>query len=373
MRQTHALRRGARGGLPVTPKPGRLGPARRSLEDLLRALERRHSALALALIVGLVCCAAPGTAGPAPSSARQTGAVDGLWYWRLPDTPNGLRPNQSWSGAGLAPNGDVYVGGMDHETNAALYRLRHGRLRYVGDARAASEAAGNWLDRRGRREVPHPAHLARRPGLRRDPEQRRPQRGLSVQARLQVVRLPAGARALQGPQRRRARRQRPAARRPDHPGDRSGRRADLRRRAPDRRARALRHRRRGDRARRPARLWPPLRLSGPLHVGRQRRAALVHRRQRRGRVLRRALRSRRLQPRALLRSGDRLRRDGGLGAARPACDRQRPVLPRGRRVLSQRQRRPRLPLRRGRAVAGTISAAPARSGPRSTSSPGCST
>ncbi len=112
----------------------------------MRALERRHSALTLALIVGLVCCAAPGTAGPAPSSARQTGAVDGLWHWRLPDTPNGLRPNQSWSGPGLAPNGDVYVGGMDHETNAALYRLRHGRLRYVGDARAASEAAGNWLE-----------------------------------------------------------------------------------------------------------------------------------------------------------------------------------------------------------------------------------
>jgi hypothetical protein len=110
-------------------------------------LERLRGAAIVGLVVSLASCAAAGglrADEPLPSTARQTGAIDGLWYWRLPDTPNGLRPNQSWSGPGTAPNGDVYIAGMDHETNAALYRLRYGRLRYVGDARAASEAAGNW-------------------------------------------------------------------------------------------------------------------------------------------------------------------------------------------------------------------------------------
>jgi hypothetical protein len=78
--------------------------------------------------------------------------TDGVWYWTLPDAPNGLRPIQSWSGAGAASNGDIYVAGMDHRTNSALYRLPPGDdpaapgpiLGYVGDARSASEAAGNW-------------------------------------------------------------------------------------------------------------------------------------------------------------------------------------------------------------------------------------
>jgi hypothetical protein len=35
---------------------------------------------------------------------------------------------------------------MDHVSNSALYRLRAGNqaFTYVGDARSASEAAGNW-------------------------------------------------------------------------------------------------------------------------------------------------------------------------------------------------------------------------------------
>jgi hypothetical protein len=33
---------------------------------------------------------------------------------------------------------------MDHTTNSALYRLHDGVLSYVGDAKSASEAAGNW-------------------------------------------------------------------------------------------------------------------------------------------------------------------------------------------------------------------------------------
>jgi hypothetical protein len=90
-------------------------------------------------------------ANPAPGQ-RFAGATDGVWYWVLPDTPGGTRPTQSWSGAGTGPRGEIYVAGMDHATNSALYRLRPGNanapgpmLRYVGDARSASRAAANWL------------------------------------------------------------------------------------------------------------------------------------------------------------------------------------------------------------------------------------
>lgn len=107
--------------------------------------------LGLALAIG----AAPTTAltadEPTPPSVAgvtgRAGALDGTWLWRLPDTPNGLHPTQSWHATGSAPDGSIYVAGMDHETNAALYRIdpATGMLRNVGDARAASEAAGNWM------------------------------------------------------------------------------------------------------------------------------------------------------------------------------------------------------------------------------------
>jgi hypothetical protein len=79
-----------------------------------------------------------------PQSLARKGNTDGIWYWTLPDTPNGLKPVQSWSGAGSTPNGEIYVGGMDHVQNSALYRLRSGILHHVGDARSASEAVNNW-------------------------------------------------------------------------------------------------------------------------------------------------------------------------------------------------------------------------------------
>ena len=81
------------------------------------------------------------------------GSKPGLWYWTLPTTPNKLKPLQSWSGAAAAPNGDIYVAGMNHIDNAALYRLtpkggsasKPGQtLTYVGDAKSASQAAKNW-------------------------------------------------------------------------------------------------------------------------------------------------------------------------------------------------------------------------------------
>ena len=79
--------------------------------------------------------------------------MPGLWYWVLPTTPNRSKPLQSWSGAASAPNGDIYVAGMNHVDNAALYRLTPAggdaakpglTLSYVGDAKAASQAASNW-------------------------------------------------------------------------------------------------------------------------------------------------------------------------------------------------------------------------------------
>ncbi len=67
--------------------------------------------------------------------------------WIVPDTPNGLRSNQNWHAVGAAPDGTIYVAGMDHVSNSALFRLPPGGdgLVYVGDARSASEAAANWL------------------------------------------------------------------------------------------------------------------------------------------------------------------------------------------------------------------------------------
>jgi hypothetical protein len=74
------------------------------------------------------------------------GQLDASWHWQLPDTPNGLKPTQSWHAIGSSPDGNIYIGGMDHVTNSALYRLDplKGTIRYVGDARTASEAANNW-------------------------------------------------------------------------------------------------------------------------------------------------------------------------------------------------------------------------------------
>jgi sugar lactone lactonase YvrE len=100
----------------------------------------------------VLCLASPGlgqtVAQPrADAGTGWGGKLDGIWHWTLPNTPNGLRPTQSWHAIGSSPDGDIYVGGMDHETNAALYRLkpREGALEFVGDARSASEAAQNWM------------------------------------------------------------------------------------------------------------------------------------------------------------------------------------------------------------------------------------
>jgi outer membrane protein assembly factor BamB len=100
----------------------------------------------LAALAATAAGHAPGQSDPA-SPGGWAGRLDGVWHWTLPDTDNGLRPTQSWHAVGSSPSGDIYVGGMDHATNAALYRLesREGALRVVGDARSASERARNWM------------------------------------------------------------------------------------------------------------------------------------------------------------------------------------------------------------------------------------
>lgn len=93
-------------------------------------------AVGVALSGGAAAQSTPGwTGGPGAAA----------WHWRLPDAPGGLKPTQSWHATGSAPDGDIYVAGMDHVTDTALYRLHAGTLRYVGDARSASQAAHNWL------------------------------------------------------------------------------------------------------------------------------------------------------------------------------------------------------------------------------------
>lgn len=77
----------------------------------------------------------------------EPGLLAGTMVWQFPDTPNGLKPNQSWFSVAGSPSGTIYASACDHTTNTGLYRLRPGSnlLQYVGDARAASEAADNWL------------------------------------------------------------------------------------------------------------------------------------------------------------------------------------------------------------------------------------
>ncbi len=82
-----------------------------------------------------------------PVALGRAGKVPGVTSWIVPPTPNGLIPNQSWLSIGSSPDGQIYITGSDHKTNAALYRLgrQEAGLVYAGDARAASEAAANWL------------------------------------------------------------------------------------------------------------------------------------------------------------------------------------------------------------------------------------
>jgi hypothetical protein len=79
-----------------------------------------------------------------PTALPRNGAIDGVTLWNLPKTDNGMLPTQCWHSVGNSPEGDIYVSGMDHYTNSALYRLYGDTLKYVGDAKSASQRANNW-------------------------------------------------------------------------------------------------------------------------------------------------------------------------------------------------------------------------------------
>jgi hypothetical protein len=99
----------------------------------------RQSGVFLAFCFIAACFAQPKTGG-------YTGLLNGVKSWVLPNAPSGTRPDQAWHSVGSAPDGDIYISGHDHATNSMLYRLnqKDDTLRYVGDARAASQAVNNW-------------------------------------------------------------------------------------------------------------------------------------------------------------------------------------------------------------------------------------
>jgi len=82
-----------------------------------------------------------------PVAIGRAGKIPSVTSWVVPAIPDGLTSNQSWLSIGSSPDGQIYLTGSDHKTNAALFRLgrQDAELVYAGDARAASEAAANWL------------------------------------------------------------------------------------------------------------------------------------------------------------------------------------------------------------------------------------
>jgi hypothetical protein len=179
-----------------------------------------------------------------------------------------LAPVQSWSGAGSKPDGEIFIAGMDHVHNSALYRLHDQVLRYVGDARSASGAANNWKPE----EVAEKFHT--RPTWLADrvyvatlssstlDSSYLTKRGFHWYAsdteNGRFLDLSASEPGGVGAGAWRSRNHR----------SRSFRASDLRCDESDRRYLPLRHWRWSKRTDRPPRLSAPLRLSRPIHVGR---------------------------------------------------------------------------------------------------------
>jgi hypothetical protein len=84
-----------------------------------------------------------------PKTGGYNGLLNGVKSWVLPNAPApyNTRPDQAWHSVGSSPSGDIYISGHDHATNSMLYRLsqKDDTLRWVGDARTASQAVSNWL------------------------------------------------------------------------------------------------------------------------------------------------------------------------------------------------------------------------------------
>ena len=81
-----------------------------------------------------------------PFDIPSQGLIDGASIWQLPNSPDGDRPDQSWLAVGSDADGEIYISGHDHSQNSMMYRLfqEDQTLRYIGDARTASQAVNNW-------------------------------------------------------------------------------------------------------------------------------------------------------------------------------------------------------------------------------------
>jgi hypothetical protein len=92
----------------------------------------------------------PVTEQPDPLSTQadsaRAGKIAGVNIWQLPNSPDGDRPDQCWLAVGSDASGEIYISGHDHQTNSMLYRMYQSdsTVRWIGDARTASEAADNW-------------------------------------------------------------------------------------------------------------------------------------------------------------------------------------------------------------------------------------
>jgi hypothetical protein len=81
-----------------------------------------------------------------PYDTPRQGLIDGASIWQLPNSPDGDRPDQCWLAVGSDADGEIYISGHDHSQNSMMYRLfqEDQTLRYIGDARTASQAVSNW-------------------------------------------------------------------------------------------------------------------------------------------------------------------------------------------------------------------------------------
>jgi hypothetical protein len=81
-----------------------------------------------------------------PYDTPKQGLIDGASIWQLPNSPDGDRPDQCWLAVGSDAEGEIYISGHDHSQNSMMYRLfqEDQTLRYIGDARTASQAVNNW-------------------------------------------------------------------------------------------------------------------------------------------------------------------------------------------------------------------------------------
>jgi len=100
----------------------------------------------ICVVVSIVILSSAFSVFSIPQTGGWVGKYPWVKCWQLPNTDNGLRPHACWHSVGNAPDGDIYVGGMDHSTNSALYRIymKDDTLRYLGDAKSASQSVNNW-------------------------------------------------------------------------------------------------------------------------------------------------------------------------------------------------------------------------------------